>query len=694
MSFSKILMFVCFYIFLTTSIYANEYFAKSKSDDLFQAKAELKNCTVWFKNNTVIFDYHSIEDGTEIGNSKIDIKQRYSNIKNKIDEKKLVGHIISLTFENALPNSFYHFVESYPTVNYILKNDNSTFQETFKKLYIKEIYSGIDIVFYFEAGSLRYDFIVAPFANPNQIKMRFEGEDNLHITEYNEIELLLSSKKIIHKDLFAYQKTMTNQTITTFAPQAEFIQDDNGIIGINVENYDNSSELIIDPIIYSSFIGGSANDIVNDIVVEGDYLYLVGTTLSTNFPTSTGAYSTSLKGMKDVFVSKINKNGNSIVYSTYIGGIKDDEGYGIDVLDGYAYITGYTLSNDFPYTDGCYQDNRDAGNSCFVMKLAQDGKSLVYGTFFGGDDEDESYAISVDKEGYAHFTGSTKSTDFPRLSAFQNIILGDYDAFVSKLSPDGKTLIYSTLIGGSSFDKAQDIDIDNRGNIYITGLTESDDFKTTAGVFQTSMNGFFAAFCSKINLSSTSLEYSTYFNGDFLDDASAITVDEQYKAYIAGKSYSDVSFPATLGAYKSDPDGTEDGFIAKFNANATALEYCTLIGGANGDESIYDIKLNYENMPIICGSTNADDFPVTNDAFQSSLAGGIDAIYTVLESDLSDIYYSAYIGGTGDETAFAMDYNSTIFLAGETSSSDFPITAAYQSTKSGNKDGWFCKMNL
>jgi hypothetical protein len=384
---------------------------------------------------------------------------------------------------------------------------------------------------------------------------------------------------------------------------------------------------------YSTYLGGSAEDGGLGIAVDAaGNAYVTGGTNSSDFPTTAGAFQTRKPGDSSAFVTKLNPTGTALAYSTYLGGSTFDDAYGIAVdAVGNAYVTGRTESRDFPTTDGAFQTSNhvlifpyDTG---FVTKLNVGGTALVYSTYLGGTVLDEDYAIALDAAGDAYVTGYTDSTDFPvTAGAFQTSNHGRDEAFVSKLNTVGRALDYSTYLGGSGLDQAYGIAADTADNAYVTGVTSSRDFPTTAGAFQTSNHGGDQAFVTKLNNAGTALDYSTYLGGRILDDAYGIAVDVAGCAYITGRT-ADSDFPVTVGAYQTTNRGSFDAFVTKLNNSGTALDYSTYLGGGRRDYG-EAIAVDGSGHAYVAGYTASTNFPTTADAFQTSNHGAQNAFVT------------------------------------------------------------------
>jgi hypothetical protein len=318
-------------------------------------------------------------------------------------------------------------------------------------------------------------------------------------------------------------------------------------------------------LVYSTYLGGSREE--GGLALAVDALgtaYVTGETDSGNFPTTPGAFQTTLGIGRSAFVTKLDPAGSALVYSTYLGGSQIDSGRGIAVgATGNAYVTGFTSSSDFPTTPGAFQTTLGGGLAAFVTKVDPTGSALVYSTYLGSGGTDGN-AIAVDTAGNAYITGSTASTDFPTTAgAFQTTGGGSFnDAFVTKLNATGSGLVYSTYLGGTEPDGGFGIAVDSAGNAYVGGTTQSTDFPTTSGAFQTTLGGGLDTFMTKLNPTGSGLVYSTYLGGSDDDRGSPIAVDTFGNATVTGLTLS-TDFPTTPGAFQTILGGGEDAFVAK-----------------------------------------------------------------------------------------------------------------------------------
>jgi hypothetical protein len=332
--------------------------------------------------------------------------------------------------------------------------------------------------------------------------------------------------------------------------------------------------------------------------------YVTGTTSSALFPITPGAFQTTRGGGADAFVTKLNPTGTALIYSTYLGGIAEDDGFAIAVdSTGNAYLTGDTTSANFPTTAGAFQTTRPGGFDAFVTKLSADGSALVYSTYVGGSLEDDGGSIAVDAAHNAYLTGDTTSTNFPTTpGAFQTTLAGGFDAVVTELNSTGSALVYSSYLGGSLDDFGTGIAMDSAGNAYLAGDTLSANFPTTADAFQTALAGSNDSFLTEFNPDGTALVHSSYLGGGLDDFAFGITLDSLGNPYLAGATRS-ANFPTTTGAFQTTLNGTEDGFVSKFafvdfSLAASAFSPSTVSAGGSSTATVDATAIGGFSNPI------------------------------------------------------------------------------------------------
>jgi hypothetical protein len=385
-------------------------------------------------------------------------------------------------------------------------------------------------------------------------------------------------------------------------------------------------------LVYSTFLGGTGADDGEDIAVDASgSAYVVGDTFSGDFPTTQGAFDTTFNGgIVDAFVTKLNASGSALVYSTFLGGANQDEGNGIAVQEGRAYVTGNTQSTDFPTTPGSFDRTQNGSEDAYVTKLNASGSALDYSTLWGGAEQERGEGIAVDRRGRAYVTGLTDSTDFPTTrGAFDRTFNGGgRDAFVTKLNATGSRLAYSTYLGGTS-GEGDDYGIAVRlGRAYVTGSTDSTDFPTTRGAFDRTQNGSEDAYVTKLNAAGSALVYSTFLGGTSFDQGIDIAVNARGRAYVTGDTGS-ANYPTTQGAFDTTFNGgAQDAFVTKLNASGSALAYSTFLGGTDSDGGA-GIAVR-EGRAYVTGGTRSSDYPTTPGAFDTSYNGNSDAFVTKL----------------------------------------------------------------
>src|SRR6267154_3700134 len=614
--------------------------------------------------------------------------------------------------------------------NYFIGKDPAKWHTnvpTYAKVHYQNVYPGIDLLYYGNQRQLEYDFVVAPGADPKKIVLAFKGADKVQIDARGGLVLRAAGGDIRqHKPVVYQEIDGVRQEI-----EGGYVRKGAGRVGFKVAAYDTSRPLIIDPVLaYSTYLGGTNAESPGEVfvfaqAVPGRFIgvavdaagnaYITGATKSLDFPTTSGAFQTTLSrdphfkfgpGGQDVFVTKLNSTGSGLVYSTYLGGMFSDHGSGIAVdADGNAYVTGTTASFDFPTTPLAFQRTGDANSAynAFVTKLNPSGSALVYSTYLGGG-FNQGFGIAVDTGGNAYVTGEAHNVFPTTPGAFKtsNIDFGT-DAFVTKLNPIGSGLVYSTFLGGRSGNETgYGIAVDAGGNIYVTGVTSSINFPVTPGAFQTVSGGNDDAFVTKLNPAGggpADLVYSTYLGCSGFDNGLGIAVDNSSSpnAYVTG--YTDSSdFPTTTGAFQTIPGGGEDAFVTKLNpvgSGSADLAYSTYLGGSGSDRG-YKIAVDAQPNPnaYVTGITSSTDFP-TAGALQTTSGGLSDAFVTRLNPTASGLVYSTYLGGTGGDQGLgiAVDGSCNAYVTGMTFSSDFPTTAgAFQPAFGGFSDAFVAKL--
>jgi VCBS repeat-containing protein len=540
-------------------------------------------------------------------------------------------------------------------VNYFIGNDPKKWRAnvpTYAKVAYRDVYPGIDLVYYGnQDGELEYDFIVAPGADANAIALdvgaglvpaqgRPQGSP-LRIDRDGDLVISAKGGEIRFHKPEIYQPGEGSSLVTRHSSlvQGGFVLSARNRIHFAVGPYDHSKPLVIDPeLVYSTYLGAdNGTDRANGIAVDSS---------------------------------------------------------------GNAYVTGMTVSDNFPTVNPFQATNKSPDGTVFVTKFNATGTALVYSTYLGGSGGDAGEAIAVDSAGSAYVTGWTCSSDFPTALPLQASLKGNCDPFVTKFNPAGAGLVYSTYLGGSSGnDRATGIAVDSSGNAYLTGDAFSSDFPT-ASALQPSLNGFENAFVSKLNAAGSALVYSTYLGGSNGDGGGGIAVDSSGNAYVTGFTTSS-NFP-TVNPFQAAPGRSDNmygtAFVAKLNPAGSALVYSTYLGGSVEEEG-RGVAVDSFGNAYVTGGTWSPDFPTVNpiETYQSK-SGADNVFVTKFNAAGSALVYSTFLGGSGclynagpsdcgDEgLGIGIDSRGVAYVAGETASPDFPTANAIQTTN-GNTSG-------
>lgn len=510
------------------------------------------------------------------------------------------------------------------TSNYFIGSDPGkwlTNVPAYSKVKCRDVYPGVDLVYYGTKGQLEYDFIVSPGGCPQDIRIGFEGADSVSLNDNGDVVIGTATGEVHHRRPAIYQEK--NGVKRVIAARYELRSDRE--VGFEIGGYDAEQPLIIDPVLsYSTYFGSrSGGDFIRGVAFDaaGD-AYIVGGTASPDLPTTPGALQP-VNRFSDVFVAKLNPAGTAVVYATYLGGGSIDNGASIAVDDkGNAYVTGTTYSTDFPTTANAFQrGSLGISSHAFVAKLNANGTALAYATYLGSSKEIAAgVAIAVDAAGQATITGSTDSQRFPTTpGAVQPTSGGDYDAFVARLNVDGSALAYATYLGGDSYDTATCLALDAAGNAYVAGETYSASFPTTRNAYQRELQGIRARFITKITTTGDRMIYSTLLGGGDIQLVSGIAVDSAGNAYLTGGARSPF-LPTTPGALQTVSVDAFDAFVTKLNDTGSELVYSTFIGGSGKDFG-NAIAVDSLGQAYITGTTTSADFPLVR-PLQSRKIGG------------------------------------------------------------------------
>jgi hypothetical protein len=521
--------------------------------------------------------------------------------------------------------------------NYFLGNDPAKWRTAipnYARVRVQQVYPGVDVEYYGNQAQLEYDLIVQPGADPRTIRLRFEEDGTSDPLDTLAIDpdgnLLLANPT----GIFCQHKPAIYQEIQGRRKQVEggYVLVGDREIGLQIAGYDRDRPLRIDPVLsYSTFLGGHGFDAAVDIVVDSR---------------------------------------------------------------GRLYVTGVTDSVDFPIPGAVQPQFGGGSGDVFVFKF--DLNSLLYSTYLGGSASDSPSSIALDFVSNVFIAGVTQSPNFPLVKAIQTSKKGASDAFVTRLSSDGARLDFSTYLGGSGDDSGTAIAVTSgvlEENIYVAGVTSSNDFPVTAPLQALYGGGGSDAFLVKLDgtKSPPGIVYSTYLGGSGLDGATGLAVDSLKSCYLAGTTTS-TDFP-TAGAFQPKIAGLADGFVAKVKPNGDGLVYASYLGG-NGNDQTSRIAVDSLGRAYLTGSTDSADFPTTT-SLGIQYGGNGDAFIARLNSAGTGLDFSTLLGGSGFDsgTGIALDSAGNVLVSGATTSTDFPTVNAIQWVSGGKSDAFVAKLD-
>lgn len=565
----------------------------------------------------------------------------------KKEGDRLKGHVVGMEFVGGRPSSTRGDLELEGRLNYFIGNDSSKWAShvpRYAEVRSEQVYDGVAARWYIDQGRPRYDLVVAPGANPRQIAMRYEGAESIRV-ESNRLILGTSLGAVEHRGLFAYQRSngAVRQVPCSMVAQGN-------VVRFEVGDYDRTRPLVIDPIIWSTFLGGSGQDFSFSVATDpSGAVYLTGQTVSADFPLTVGAFDTVFAGANELFASKISATGGTLVYSSYVGGSGSEQIGEQTIVDtaGRVLFAAGTNSSDFPTTAGAFDATSNGAQDGVLIRLAPDGAALTLSTYLGGSLNDRTRGVALGGDGSIFVCGETSSTDFPTTpDDFDVINNGTQDAFLSKLTPDGSGLVFSTYLGGATSDTAAAVHVNGAGEAFVAGTTNSDDFPVTPGAFDVVRESG-EAFVTRFSALGTALVYSTLFGGTSAEFLTGLAINAANQAVIVGTNSGPI--PLTPNAV----DTTQvlgEGFVAVLSDTGTSLVYSSYLGGDSSDQA-NDVVFDPFGDIIAMGFTFSPNFPVTANApfpGPGGGPGGLDAWVSKISLSTGFVY-SSYFGGVGSD---------------------------------------------
>jgi hypothetical protein len=633
--------------------------------------------------------------------------------------------------------------------NYLIGNDPTKWRRNvpqFSRVRYSQIYPGVDLVYYGNQGQLEYDFRVAPGADPKNIQLSFEGARELRV-DSGDLIVGTGDGDVRLKAPRVYQEQEASSRTAVRGRFALLARDR---VGFEIDDYDRSRMLVIDPVLtYSTYLGGTNTEMLPSIAVDsGASIYVTGATNSTDFPVTVGpAYQAG--ATSNVFVAKFDPTGATLVFATYIGGTGADTSVGIAVdAATNVYIAGTTTSTNFPTMNAFQTTPVSPGNPhTFVTELSSSGASLIYSSYFSGNQTDTAKGMTLDDKDFVYVIGITNSTNFPlapTAGTFQSTLQGSNAFFISKVAPTStgaNSLVFSTYFGGGNPSGGSvsggAIAVDNNAagsNIYFTGGTNFlftgnnpiTDFpiknainpggacldaptQSTTTACTTSGLAPMDAFVAKLNPGTNTgalLLYCTYLGGTGTDIGLGIAVDASGNAYVTGSTDSP-AFPTVSGGIAGKqpmPGGGVDAFVGKINNPAintgstnVQLTYFSFLGGSGNDVG-NAIAVDSVQGARVVGTTASSNFPTSNPIPGGGTLKGLQDAFVArldtLGTTASTSEFATLLGGSGTETGtgITLDTDTNTYVTGETTSTDFPTAAPFQAALKGPQDVFVSKL--
>ncbi|MFL6388886.1 MAG: SBBP repeat-containing protein [Terriglobales bacterium] len=617
---------------------------------------------------------------------------------------------VEMIMDNARSDAkFVPEAERLYNVNYLIGSDRSMWASelpAYSRVRYVGVYKGIDTEFHTNGDNIEFDYVIAPDGDPTDICLLFKGAA-VSLDPTGDLLIKAGDQSFQLKKPSAYQQIVDRR----IKVEGHFRISEEGRVTLLLGRHSKADPIFVDPVIsYGTYIGGNGAEDAHKVAIDQfGNAYIVGTAiLPTDLAATSKAFQTIAIENSVIFVVKINPSGK-FEYLTYLGGTapaKSSSGFDIAVdASGSAYICGVTTDNTFPTLKG-FQSTFNQ-QAALITKLTPAGDALFFSTFLAGSAGDGATAIALDNTGAVYVTGFATSADFPTTSGTPQPNFGGIeDGFVSKLSADGSKLLYSSYIGGTGVEGPLfAIAVDSAGNAYVTGHSSSTDFPTTVGTLKRSQqvagNSSGNAFITKINSAGSAFSYSTLLGSDaVINDVEprGIAVDLTGNAVVAGFT-SDTTFPVTPGAFQVTPAGTfqnasSSAFVSKVSADGAKLVFSSFVGGA-GLNAATGVALDSAQNIVLVGETTSPSFPTTPDGASPQTTGELHGFLSILNSQGSQLTFSSVIAGSSKDQPFgvALSRSDDIFVAGFTSSTDFPVTlgSAQPTYGGGSRDGFLLK---
>ena len=557
----------------------------------------------------------------------------------------------------------------------------------------RRLYEGIDLAVHNDRGDFEYDFLLEPGIDPAVIGLAFAGAEGVAVSPEGDLWVDTHAGRMIQAAPVSWQVTPEGAELPV---DSRYVERADGTIGFELGDLDDALATVIDPrILWATYLGGASCERVTGLAMdEALYVYGTGMTMGNDMPVTPGAFDTVDDWRNEGVAFKLSPDGSTLIWCTYFGGDDQDHPEGLalaggsldpvtsDLVDRSLVIVGSTSSTDFPVTAGTFQPWKGAGADAFVIRIAPNGDALDWGTYYGDRDVDGAWAVDTNGAGEVLVAGETQSVAFWTPGAFQTAKGSHKDGFVAKIAADGSAVLWSSFFGGSQDDWILGADFDDvTDEVVVAGTTLSPDFPTTPGAFHGTYGGGGDAFAARITPDGSALVFSTLLSGGDVDVAMDVEADGSGRTYVVGYTDS-ADYHTTPGAFQTTYGGMRDGFVTSIEPGGQSLVFSSFYGGSRLDE-VRGFDIDFLGVSFITGTTESPNLPMAGFPIEATKLGWSDVFLAQVERDGAFLEFSSYVGAgdIAEGEAVAHDFATGSLVAGGRTRSGFPVTpGAYDTT--------------
>lgn len=615
--------------------------------------------------------------------------------------------LLKEAFLNQLEPGRTQVLQTQPSkikANFFKGDDPENWQRetnTFERIKLRQVWRGIDVSLKAYHNNVEKEFTVQPHISVDDIKMVVEGVEYGFVNINGELEVETANGQFSFTPPIAWQ-WIDGEKVDVDVEYTVTQASNTLYYGFKVGSYDPNYSLSIDPLISSTYFGGSFDDYALDLARDQlGNVFLTGLTYSSDFPLGDQHYQGEYSSI-DLFIVKISSDLSTLLAATFVGGSKADSGRSIQLdEEGNVYVVGSSESPDFPVTENAYDRSLNGvveANTAdvIVLKMSSDLSTLLNSTYLGGINDDNPRQIILDSENQVYIVGRSRSIDFPMAGTpYDDELIWNnrFKVFLAKMTDDLSTLLASTYLGGNGMDDSDAMVLDQQGNIFVVGNTFSEDFPIVGAAIDSFFDNTFSSrtdgFVAKFDTSLSQLLASTYLGGTGSEEIKGIVVDQSGNPVIGGYTYS-ATYPTTIHAYRDsfEANNEEEMVITKLSPSLDSLIASTFFGGTEEDR-LLDIAIDIVGNIYLSGVSDSPDFPVTSNAISTSSAGRDDIVLAVFDSELTSLKSSSYFGGRADDVPLDLEVDSAghIWMTGQTLSENYPVTEqSFNQEKTGKRD--------